>query len=153
MTLRAALLLLLATGCATELDFSAFDQETPETAALRATADAAWASAGVSPGEYTLALLPADELQDVCQSEEGLGDGHTAGGCTYIDARVIILDAARRDLPQVLTHEIGHLLHGRPGHLQCGGTGRGPDVMCPSGQMGPRSGLTARDAAFAHPPG
>ena len=144
MKLTLFALLLAATGCA-ELDLSAYNQRTPETARLREHAARVWADVGIeAPADYQVGLVSADELAVLCQ-----GDGH--GGCTYYDERAILIDAEQPAwiIERAIVHEVGHLLRGHHGHLKCGKDDTGQsDAMCP--RTGPRTPElpTLRDVEF-----
>lgn len=125
---RIGLLLLLATAACQQ---SFPDQDTPETRELRAFGEGAWVDHSVrAPGDYTLALLPADELAELCEAD------HDVGGCSYGEAGAILLDESLSadELRIGIVHELGHLIRhrrgGAHGHLDCGEQGRGEDVMC-----------------------
>ena len=135
MRLALALLLLVA-GCSVQ---TYPDQDTEETRELRAFGAEAWLNAGVSaPDDYTLALVPAEELAELCDGE--------CRGCSYSEARAILLDdsLSPEDLHIGIVHELGHLVSGK-GHLQCDRHGRGPDTMCPQAAS---AKPTARDIGF-----
>lgn len=75
-------------------------------------------------------------------------EGNRIEACSKIrDCAIYVsddLEPERRE--QVLMHELGHLLKGKPGHLACADQ-PGDDVMCPAGAM-PGTEPTDRDRAF-----
>ena len=130
--MRAALL-LLALGCS-----ASFDDELLDAAS-------AWDVLEMCPAQ----LYVTDQAAVASECRDRIApEGHHVEGCAKI-ARCEIyvsddLDPERRE--QVVLHELGHLLKGSPGHLDCSDQ-PGDDVMCPAG-AGPGSKPTERDRAF-----
>lgn len=144
MRLPSLLVLLsVATGCAQSFP----DQDTPATRELRAFGESTWAEHAVrAPADYTLALLPADELAELCEAD------HDVGGCSYPEAGAILLDESLspEQLRVGIVHELGHFLRhqhgGAHGHLACDERGHGADAMCPRADS---AAVTPRDIRFA----
>jgi hypothetical protein len=127
------MLLLLATGCAPEIDSA---EEVDDLAASWGVLEMpAWEIHTVSVGKMAVE----------CRTDPGSIDA-----CTFQAARVTW---ARNDLEPgrlrvILLHELGHLLRGGPNvHLECDERGMGDDVMCPAAAPD-WSEPTDRDRAF-----
>jgi hypothetical protein len=98
--------------------------------------------------DVDLIVAPQPEVAEPCANHTP-PEGARIDGCSKISqCRIYIsddLDWERRR--NVLLHELGHLIKGRPGHLACVDQ-PGDDIMCPFGAGPWVDAPTARDHAF-----
>lgn len=80
---------------------------------------------------------------------QAVPDGNHIEGCAKVSACEIYIsdDLSPERYQVVLLHELGHLLKGDGGHLDCGGDQPGDDIMCPAGASDGTE-PTARDREF-----
>lgn len=148
-----AALSTMALGCSAAPDTTLIPGDDAKTGELMDKARALWAGVGVeAPADVVAMLLPYEMLAELCW----IGDTQqtTLGGCYANELGAVFIrdDLAPGLQLSVMTHELGHVVRGRPDHLLClndqGEETSGDDLMCTYGARGNGWSPTDRDALF-----